>query len=73
VLELSQTGQGGFSALAQIGENPVEYQVQAVGSLGLADPCPPGELSGDVRLPHFGNHGSRQGARGGRCRLGHRL
>jgi hypothetical protein len=53
MFELSQTRQGGFPTLSQVGENPVEYQVQAVGSLSLADPRPPGELFCDVRFPHF--------------------
>jgi hypothetical protein len=51
--ELSQARQGGFPAPAQIGENPVDYQVQAVGGLGLADARPAGQLPGDIALPHF--------------------
>jgi hypothetical protein len=31
----------------------VEYQIQAIGSLGLAHPRPPGQLFCDVRLLHF--------------------
>jgi len=53
VFELSQPRQSGFLALAEIGENLMEYTVQAIGSLSLADSRPPGQLSGDVGLPHI--------------------
>jgi hypothetical protein len=53
VLELSQTRQRGFHALAQIGDDLLQDNVQPVGGFALAHARPPGQLSCDVRLSHL--------------------
>lgn len=63
VAEFSQSGKGGFLASPQIGQNLVEYAVQAVGRFCLANPRPPSQLLCDVRLPHFAINGIRRFAR----------
>jgi hypothetical protein len=47
-----QPGQGGLSALAKAGQNPIDQTIQAVGRLGMAYVCPAGDGPGDFRLSH---------------------
>src|ERR1035438_3827275 len=58
--ESSQTWQGGFLTFAEVGEDFVEHQIQAIGSLGLAHSRPPGQLPCDVRLLHFAPHDTKR-------------